>query len=230
MNAETLQHALISNMAKMANKREPFYLGMSGIGGCSREQYFKFTNPKRSPLQMCWYNFTGHLHESGVKALLNDPNAACQTITGLGPVGSGLSTGAELVADFDNRYRGHVDYELPGQPVLVEVKTVYWEKWVRLVHGAPVPGQNYDQVQAYLTHGKNADGGKKWERAILVYIARDIPHKLFSSQVTVLPPFHCVDVYPDPARQLFLDSKARDILTRIDHGDPPDCTCSWCRT
>ena len=191
------------------------YLGMSGIGGCPREQYFRMTDPEPSDQRLQWYGWTGYLHEAGVKCLLGRERDGVLTFLGA----RGL--GRELVADFDGRYRGHVDVEL-SDGTLVEVKTTGWRKLLQQIKKERAKPRHYDQVQAYLKHGPYA-------RAVVVYVARDIPHMSFYKQGGWLPPFWCVDVEPWPARQEMLDQKAKAILKAVDGGKPPDCACRWCK-
>jgi len=215
-NARQLQTQLTLAMVDVANQREPGYLGMSGIGGCPREQYFRMVEPKLAEAQQSWYSMAGYVWEAGIKALLGDTEAACKTISNLEPFGVGL------IADFDARYRGHIDHEIGN--VLVEVKSAYWEKWLRIRGDGQPEYKHYAQVQSYLRHGRG-----RWDRAVIIYVARDIPHKLFYG-VGGLPPFWCVDVNPNTKVQDELDIKAKWILRCVDLRDPPKCECGWCRT
>jgi len=127
-----------------------------------------------------------------------------------------MPTGKELVADFDERYRGHTDYELPDG-TLVEIKSTRWDKFVEIVHVKPRGNfRHIAQVQAYMRHGN-------YSHAILIYVARDMPHRDWEF------PFWCVDVPRDERLMDELDEKAKMILAAIDKGQPPDCTCRYCR-
>ena len=177
------------------------YLGMSGIAQCPRKLYYEFLGGRKPPTdQQHWYCWTGYMHEAAVVRLIAGDAEARQ---------------AEIVAAFDDRFRGHVDHVFNDQ--VIEVKSVYWGKFCDIrASGHPQREHDY-QVQMYLRHGG-------FEKAQVVYVARDVPHREFDG-----PPFWVFEVEPDEPLANRLDQKARDILAAIDQRVPPACECSWCR-
>jgi hypothetical protein len=175
------------------------YLGMSGIGHCQRQLYDQLVKGRKPPQPgghwRCWL---GLMYEQGVGDLLAAEIERCEE---------------PLVASFDERYRGHVDFQTKDGALLVEVKTVTYDAFRQIrVHGV-YPESHNAQVQAYLHHGP-------WEQAILLYMARDIPN---DRQLHV--PMWTFNVHPNPDIGESLDAKARRILDAFDNGTPPACLC-----
>ena len=194
------------------------YLGMSGIGYCPRDQYWRVVDPTPPDDRLHWYNWIGYTIEE----------AMCRLLRG---AGFGLAEAAgqlEIVADFDPRFRGHIDHLLIEDRTVVEIKSTYWAKFVRLRDsGLPMPA-HYDQVQMYMRHGN-------FPQAVICYVARDIPHRDWDVGVAPIMgddeylAFWLVDVQPDPGRADELDAKAQEILYYIDLGVAPSCECNWCK-
>lgn len=202
MNAKQLKMALCQNLRHESGleKHRP-YLGMSGIGNCSRQQYRRYVDGQPNPGdQQHWYCWTGYLHENALVELL--------------PFDQPVAKPGEIIAGYDERFRGHVDYVLGSD--LIEIKSVGWDKFQRVQQSGPTEA-NVAQVQMYLRHGG-------FDHCILIYIARDVPHREFDHL-----PFWTFDIYPDPALADTLDAKARRILAAIDAGEIPPCDCGWCR-
>jgi hypothetical protein len=120
------------------------------------------------------------------------------------------------VAGYDDRFRGHIDLAL-SKSDLVEIKSTNWTKFRDIVHRQAADPRHLAQVQMYLRHGG-------WQRAFIVYIARDVPHAEFTGY-----PLYVLEVVPDPGLADALDTKAQAILAAIDAGSPPACDCGWCR-
>lgn len=175
------------------------YLGMSGIGDCSRKQYFNYVEGRKADDQLLWYSWTGYLHEGGLIKLFGRSKRE-----------------VEVVADFDERFRGHVDLALTRQD-LVEIKSTNWKKFQRIRYAGEPDLRHQYQVQMYMRHGG-------WERCFVVYIARDVPHKEFEGL-----PIFVTEVRPDKNRADRLDAKAKAILAAIDSRTPPKCDCGWCK-
>jgi len=205
MNAQEIQSKLLVGLAQDTKHEHRDYVGMSGIGGCPREMYWRYMDPQPAEQRLLWYSWTGYMHEEAVLKLLGAEQVR-----------------RDIVASFDDRYRGHTDHELPDG-TLVEVKSVGWNKIVRLRGQRKASENNIAQVQAYMKHGG-------FEKGVIVYVARDIPHREFYKwKGDWLPPFWCVEVFPDTFVQDELDKKAKMVLTMIDRGVPPRCECRWCR-
>ena len=180
--------------------------------------------PQNSPSppddRLKWYSWTGYGHESMVLNLLAE-NLDQQA----------TQVHRELVAEWAPRFRGHIDHELPDG-TLLELKSVYWEKLLRLMASGRAEAKNEAQVQSYMRHGG-------YDQAIILYTARNVPHKEFyRKRVHVrgntwlpgwTPPFWAVDIIEYPAMQDSLDDKARNILRCYDEGTPPLCSCGYCK-
>lgn len=114
----------------------------------------------------------------------------------------------EVVCPRDARFRGHIDGEIEGN--LLEIKSVTPAKFEQ-VRAERVPlHKHMAQIQMYMRYGeywhtfvvyKNRENGATWVLA--------------------------VEYDRDQAEQLEL--KAGTVLAAIDWGEPPACTCGWCR-
>lgn len=102
----------------------------------------------------------------------------------------------ELVAAFDERFRGHIDGEF-SDGSLLEIKSITEQKRQHIRDTRKLPAYHFQQVQLYLHHGG-------YDRAHVVYVARD------SGQVLVKTLY----AVPDVAREL--NDKARRVLARYD--------------
>jgi len=182
------------------------YLGMSGIGDCSRELYFRYTEGQEADGRLHWYSWMGYTIEAAIIDLTER-----------------TKRDIEVVAGFDERFRGHVDLAL-SQRDLVEIKSVTWSKFSRITLAQQAEPRHQAQVQMYLRHGG-------WERCLVIYTPRDVDYKEYYEVVARLSvplPFFVVEVRPDTALADSLDAKARAILAAIDQGQPPQCDCGWC--
>ena len=209
MNASQVQSLLMTNYrqkSQYAPRRD--YLGMSGVGGCPREWYFRAVGDTESTQmekdRMAWYSMVGYALEDAVVKRLG-----------------GFQARRSLVADFDSRYKGHTDHEL-RDGTLIEVKTVYWEKFLTLQDSGVGAEQNVAQCQAYMRHGD-------FPHAVLVYTPRDIPHNAWTQAYRNSLPFWCADVPRDEAIADRLDGKAKRVLAAMNANVPPMCTCGYCK-
>lgn len=188
------------------------YVGMSAIGGCPRQSYFRFMDPEPPDDRMNWYAWVGYTFEYAIVDLLK---------------GAGFKFHPDveqhdLVANFDPRYRGHIDHLLADK-TLIEIKSVYWDKYLRLREQGRPEALHYDQCQAYMRHGK-------FPRAIIIYTPRDIPHREWDdSHRGNFLSFWTYDIFRNERRMDELDQKAKAILAAIDCREPPECTCRYCR-
>jgi hypothetical protein len=209
MKAKDLKHRLIESLRTNGPHQEwRGYVGMSGIGGCPRDLYWRAIDPILASDQLHWYGWSGYLHEAALKNLLGAHREAILTF-----LSGSLPVGRELIADFDPRYRGHTDHEAPDG-TLIEYKSTGWNKFLKIQQrGAGL--RHIAQVQAYMRHGN-------YPNAIIVYVARDVPHREWQI------PFWCLDVERDERMMDELDEKARMVLAAVDVGIPPECTCNYC--
>lgn len=102
----------------------------------------------------------------------------------------------ELVAGFDNRFRGHTDGDLVDGSV-VDVKSTVEEKLKRIEADRRLPNAHYVQAQMYMYHGG-------YDRAMIVYVARDTGRILVRS------------VKYDGKTAGFYNEKAKRILSALD--------------
>jgi len=211
MNAKYLKQKLVQGF-KETNPHQDYrgYVGMSGIGGCPLDLYRRATATIPRDERLMWYGWTGYLHESAIKNLLGAHRAAILTF-----LGGAVPVGRELIADFDSRYRGHTDHELPDG-TLIEIKSTNWRRYQQVQARGPDP-RHVAQVQAYMRHGG-------YPHAIIIYVARDIFHQEWDGL-----PFWCCDVPPDAAIMDILDDRAKAILASIDANTTPACSCGYCR-
>jgi len=195
-----LAAALIANSGLEQHRR---YIGMSGIGRCPCLLYRQYLDGRGDLTdQHHWNCWLGYLFEGGVVALLDG-------IFGI------ERRPLEIVAPFDDRFRGHIDYQTPAGD-LVEIKSTSWRGFKSVIaHGGK--RAHRAQVQMYLRHGG-------FERGLLVYVARDVPWDEWNGL-----PLWVVEERPDDRWADSLDRKARLILAHVDQGDgPPACTCGRC--
>ncbi|MCL4296308.1 MAG: hypothetical protein KJ077_11290 [Anaerolineae bacterium] len=199
MEAVELKRLLVDGIKENARLGRD-YLGMSQIAKCSRQLYFDLKQGERYDDQTYWYTWLGYMFQYELLRALP---------------GGVEYVSREIVAFYDPRVKGHVDFELDGD--LVEIKTVNWAKFQKAIQEG-VHRDDYQQVQMYLRHGG-------WPRALVVYICRDVPHREWYSI-----PVWVLEVLPEASMADTLDAKAKTILAAVDAGGPaPECDCGWCR-
>jgi hypothetical protein len=182
-------------VAEMTSPRRE-YVGLSGIGHCLREQYWRFVDPEPLDVRMARYSRAGYLHEHEVKRRLRRIGV--------------ISTyrGAEVVAPFDPRLRGHTDGETVWGDLL-EIKSTNDRRFREVMRtGGPLP-DHAAQVHMYLRYGP-------WSQALMVYINR-CDHQYFPMVV----PY-------DAAVGDAMELRAKELLRAIDLRTPPACTCGCC--
>lgn len=105
----------------------------------------------------------------------------------------------EIVADFDERFRGHADglMHASDQDILLEVKAVTHEKLDQVRNSGRLPRPDYDQIQMYLAHSG-------LDEAHVIYVGRDTG-EIYVHYVK--PQKHIIDK---------LNTKAKRILERFD--------------
>lgn len=172
------------------------YLGMSQIGGCPRWLYTKMTNGQGQPGGRALLAMhEGRMHREDILERLLQAQVR---VTG---------RGRELVAGFDERFRGHIVGEVDGDAL--GIKTVRdWEALNQVVEDGPRP-RDRDQMQMYLRYGG-------YRRGLIIYKERQ------GGEVWV-----CW-VSLDVARGRWLEEKARRVLAAVDAGEPPECECGRC--
>ncbi len=209
MNARQLKSELSQALLEKSGlEQRRAYLGMSQIGRCPRQLYWAMVEG-RSDTEMNeqrhWFCWTGYLHEAAMLELL----------------GVDVSQqGVEIVADFDRRFRGHVDCVLDSSGI-AEIKSVSWRKFQRIREWNRPDHLHMKQVQSYLHHGIP---GAVWDRAFIIYLARDVPFPEWRGF-----PIWVFGVPYNEALARMLDVKAQRILAAVDAGTPPECECGRCR-
>jgi hypothetical protein len=174
------------------------YLGMSGISKCALRLYRECVLGRRAEIndqtaRRCYrgYLFEEDAHKRLAAARIYRPGSE-----------------KEILADWDNRFRGHTDGDTPDGDLL-EIKSINSEDFARVIHThRPVPA-HFDQVQMYLRYGG-------YKHALIVYINTESFSEFFA------------EVNPDRSRQEILISKARSILAALDGGPEPLCSCGRC--
>lgn len=210
MKANEIQEILMGNFRRLSGHEFRDYLGMSGIGRCPREQYFKVVDLQPAADRLTWYGMVGYALEAKVVERLQ--------VDGYDDV---AQVRRELIAEFDGRYRGHTDHEMPDG-TLVEVKTISWRGYLKIWYAGKGKRDHVAQCQAYMRHGG-------FPHCVLIYTPRDVPHGEWEQAPAIPLPFLTLDVTPDPQAQDRLDEQAKHILSAIDAGKPPRCLCGYCK-
>lgn len=201
MKANTINEMLVGNLPHKSHLEEGRrYLGMSSIADCAKSLYFRYSAPNNTKRETSdqdhWYCWTGYLHEAGILSLLG-----MKQIT------------FEIIAPFDNRFRGHTDHEMDD--TVVDVKSTNFTRF-QYIKGGKIPVQHIWQMQAYMRYAP-------YEHGVLIYVARDVPFKHWDF------PFLAVDVFKDDKLGFKIEQKAKRILEAIDRGIPPYCNCPRCK-
>lgn len=195
MRARELRQALESE-AVLDEFEERDYLGMSRIWACPRALYREVVEGRAAPeLRAARLFHEGYLHEGDVLARFAKAGIAV------------TQQGQEVVAPFDERFRGHIDGALDG--ALLEVKSVTRQRFERIMD-SKWPRRHLDQCEMYMRYGWFA-------RCLIVYKCRE------DGDLWV------VEITPDVARADALEEKAKRVLASVDAGRAPDCTCGKCR-
>lgn len=171
------------------------YLGISQVAQCPRLAYMSFMSgnePSDYNHRMC---YAGYLFERDVLQRMREMRLA-------------TLDRREVVAEFDDRLRGHID-GLTTWGDLLEIKSMTRSKFDLVHQQNRALHEHNDQVQLYMRYGG-------WRFAWVVYVCREtFEHKV-------------VRVRYDAGRAQKLEAKARGILAAIDRGEKPECECGYC--
>jgi len=193
MNGWNLRLLLNRTLNEHEDRR---YLGMSAIGKCARFLYGELVNGREAPSEKSKrYFHEGYLHERDVIERIAEVGVAVE------------HHNRELIAPFDDRFRGHIDGEIEGD--LLEIKSVDDERFCRVMDSGRPFEEHMDQVQMYMRYGG-------YVRALLVYKCRNTGDVLVKK------------IERDERRGSALEQKAMAILAAVDAGEPPACTCGHC--
>jgi len=191
MDAKELRERLERWLAQNSGYEERSYLGMSQIFQCPANLYDQVVDGREEfqgrAARMC---YEGYLHERDMIARLVD--------CGL------YEEAGELVAPWDERFRGHPDGQVDGD--VLEVKSVTAAKFEEVRKSNRALQHHYEQVQIYLLYGR-------WERGVIVYKCRETGE--------IRP----IVVWPHPPTQARLEEKAKAVLAAVDAGVRPKCEC-----
>jgi len=180
------------------------YLGMSQIGRCPQLQYQWFMDSKGPVSDRMYLNaISGYMYEAKVRELLITAGVVVRNQYSQGPVGE-----CELVAPFDERFRGHTDGETRDGDLL-EIKSFDREGFDDLIDGQRLPDVYFDQVQAYLRYGR-------YDRALVIAVQRGALD------------FWTLSVRRSDLVGARVEEKAKRILAAIDRREPPPCECGRC--
>lgn len=204
MNTTLLQEAIDHYFVEhsgLEEKRD--YLGISSIGRCSRQTVREYLQGKSELTlrdhQMC---YAGYLFERDAMRRLVDMGVA--TVPAL----EGQQQ-TEVVADFDDRLRGHVDGEtVDGE--LLEIKSVNRAKFEKVKTTHMPLNEHHAQVQLYMKYGP-------WKTCWVVYVYREtLEH-------------HVVKVSYLHTQAIKFELKAKRLLAFIDNEMWPACECGYCK-
>jgi hypothetical protein len=141
------------------------------------------------------YFHEGYLHERDVIERLEAAGV---------PV---LNRQRELVAEWDERFRGHIDGEVDGD--LLEIKGLEDGQALDNVRKMGPRSRDRSQVQAYMRYGE-------YYRALIVYKVRS------NGEMWV-----CW-LRRDDEMGEEIERKARMVLQAVDDDQAPECTCGYC--
>ncbi len=176
------------------------YLGMSTIGRCPRWLYDNFVSGRGPASVRAHLNcISGYMHEKKMLEILIGAGI-CSPVFG--------QTTREIVADFDTRFRGHVD----GWTVdhnLIEIKSMGADDFRRFQRTRELDRNYLWQIQAYMRYGRS-------NQTLLVAVCRD-PFMFWFDNIA-----------RDDLIGVGIEAKAKYMLAAIDHHDPPSCECGRC--
>lgn len=171
------------------------YMGMSQIDKCPRLLYnLWFAGADNSDFSHRMA-YTGYLHEWDVLNRLRE-------------MGLAKLDRREVVADFDDRLRGHTD-GLTEWGDLLEIKSVSSHKFELVTYHGRVLHEHIGQVQLYMLYGG-------WRFTWFVYVNRES----FEHRVVRM-------AFDNKAAQGLVE-KAKWLLSKIDAGEAPACVCGRC--
>lgn len=172
------------------------YLGMSQIGRCPVVIYRNWFTGVDGSNFFHRMAYTGYMHELDV-------------LTRLREIGVARLDRREMVADFDDRFRGHID-GVTEWGDLLEIKSVSAHKYEMVCYHNRALHEHNDQVQMYMLYGG-------FRYAWFIYVNRES----FEHKVIRVPFFR------DVAAKLV--EKAKRVLAAIDSGVEPECECGRCQ-
>lgn len=195
MTTKELEAQLAKHLRLHSGLESRSYLGMSQVAKCARQAYDSFVDgPDLTDFQhrMC---YAGYVYEQDVLQRMREMRVA-------------RLDRRELVASFDDRFRGHID-GVTAWNDLLEIKSVTASKFELVDKGNRALHEHNDQVQLYMRYGG-------WNYTWLVYVNRES----FEHRV--------IRVRYDEQRAVDMENKAKKILQAIDARQRPKCECGYC--
>jgi hypothetical protein len=193
MNPDILRRQLEDVLTEFEDRR---YLGMSMIGKCPRFLYDMMVNGRSSPnLQTKRYCHEGYVHEADILERM--------CLAGLDV----RDHGKELVAPFDERFRGHIDGRLDDW--LIEIKSVDDNRFSQVIQRGAF-FEHMDQCQMYMRYGG-------FQQSLIIYKCRNTGELYFYT------------LRRSEEHGQRLEQKAKDVLAAVDGQKPPVCGCGHCR-
>lgn len=198
MDAVVVQDQILKHVMKHSGfEPDRKYIGMSAIAHCARDQYNDYVHGRRVNDQAHLYCYAGYLYENDLRARLTD--------MGIYKPDSSV----ELVAPFDERFRGHTDGE-SAEGELIEIKSINAKGFLLVQEQNRAKPDHYFQVQTYMYFGP-------WRDALIVYVCREtFEHYVLK----IAKSKHVGEQMAD---------KAKYVLAAIDAQQPPQCECGRCR-
>lgn len=198
MNQDQILHALMQHLREHSGfETDRNYLGMSAIGQCPRRLYDAFVNGQEPTMDIHRMCYIGYLFERDARQRMTEAGLYRPPRV------------AELIAPFDERFRGHADGEtIDGD--LLELKSVSEEGLERVAAKGRGKVEHWLQVQTYMRYGP-------WQNAVIVYISRDSFRHFI---VSALKDTHVGEK---------MEHKAKTVLAAIDARRPPACECGRCK-
>ncbi len=151
MTALELRTALEDWTAQNCGLETRDYLGMSTVGKCPAEMYYRATGSgPDGRFEVARYCYEGLLHQEDLIQRLKAMHL--------------YEPAPELVASFDDRVRGHPDGIVDGR--VMDIKSVTRDTFYQVKQSQRAPDEHYAQVQCYMLYGK-------FREAILLYKCRE---------------------------------------------------------
>ncbi len=186
---------LIKSKSKLELKRN--YLGMSNIAGCELVLYNNFFYEMKPSLKDYQNSYRGYMYESIIKGWL----------ISIGFMVPG--TEKEIVAGFDERFKGHIDGE-DYKGNLIEIKSVTQAKFEKIKADGRLPFRNFCQIQAYLRYGN-------YDYCTVIIVS------------TETLDIEIMQIRDNPKILTAIHTKAISVLNAINNNIPPKCTCGKCK-
>jgi hypothetical protein len=200
MNAQEIQNKIDAYIAANSGlEQHRNYLGISKIAGCPRAAVLEYRNGVELTEQAHRMCYAGYEQEKEIYSL-----AFKARVANLG------TRDVEVVSNFDNRLRGHIDSDtVDGE--LLEIKSVSLAKFEKVENTGRALFGHFIQVQLYMRYGP-------WKTCFIIYRCRET-----YEHIVIRVPYQ-------EGQAAKFEKKAKDILRHIDAGTLPECECGRCKS